>query len=152
MFIWTITLAANISLALWLLWLRYHEKYRVLFASFVFQCFMTPLVHFVYIHYGTNSSAYFQAFWLEKAIVAMFCVGVIFEGFAWRNRCIRIPAEAYLLAILILAVTQKSEHGWIVHLVNQTMRYINLTIFGWYFYCLRGTYERRDFGQNRLPR
>ena len=136
MILWSITIGLNIALALVLLFRNHVTRYRILFLSLIFEIAASPVLHWIYGHYGTNSAAYYDAFHAKKMLTILFAFGIIWEGFAWGNRCVRIPSEIYLLALLAMFLTEKAQFFTAQFLIYQSMRWVNLGMilfWGWCF-------------------
>lgn len=147
MTIWAISLALNLLLCLLILYRGHYTRYKILFLWLIFELFSAPFLRWIYFSYGTDSTAYYDAFHIKNFLTILFNFGIIWEGFVWRNRCVRIPGEVYLFTLLIKFVTEKGQFLTISHTVYEIYRYIGIATMLWFIYCFKGEErnERRAF-------
>jgi hypothetical protein len=147
MWIWIATIAANLFLCLLLLFRGHYKRYKILFLSLVFELLAAPLLYLIYTHFGTHSEEYSAAFHGKNFITILFCFGILWEGVMWQNRCLRIPQEIYLLALIAKFVAERVQYFGVSHLIYEVVRYSGIAILGWYLWCFRkdSPHERRAF-------
>lgn len=147
MTIWVCTVAFNLILCLILLFRGHFERYRILFTSLIYELFAAAVLWFAYQYFGISSPAYDLLFRTKKTITIAFEIGIIFEGWTWRNKALRIPQEVYLSVLLVSFVTEKLQFFLVSDVIYNTLRYANLAILGWFIYIFSKEkfHERREF-------
>ena len=147
MTIWAITSALNVFLCLLMLFKGHYRRYKVLFLSLIFEIFLAPILYLIYFTYGTNSTIYSDLFHAKNFLTILFCFGIIWEGWTWRNQCIRIPQELYLLTLLAKFMAERTQFITISHGIYELLRYSGIGITIFLIYCFKGEErnERRAF-------
>src|SRR5882762_5496765 len=130
--IWTTTVICNGILCLLLLFRGHWDRYRILFASLLFELIAAPILYFTYSQYGTLSHTYSLAYHAKQFLSISFDFGIIFEAWRWRNRKVRIPIELYLLSKLVAFLAERAQFIGISYVIHESLRYFNLIIIVWF--------------------
>jgi hypothetical protein len=147
MIIWAITVGLNLILSLLLLYRGHLLKYRILFLAVVFEIVAAMILHRIYLLYGTNSTAYLFSYNLKNLGEMAFALGIIWEGFVWQNRALRIPQEGQLALLLAYFLLRKAQLPHMAHLIYEVFRYTNVAMVAWWCYIFfpEVNDERRTF-------
>jgi len=147
MWLWYANAIANLALCLWLLGRGHYLKYRVLFASLIYELFAFSVLLFTYRYFGTNSGMYSALYEAKKMVTIAFSIGVVFEAWRWCNSCVRVPQEIYLVAQFAFFLTKKAQLLTAAHGIHEVLRWANLAIVLWWLWCFRGEFrqEKRKF-------
>lgn len=153
MALWFITLGLNLFLCLLLLYKSHHTRYRALFLSLIFEIFAAPTLFWIYSTYGVDSSLYDFSYHVKKFLTILFAFAIIFEGFTWHNRCVRVPSEIYLFLLLCVFLADRAQFFKVSWMLYEVLRYANVAILLWWTSCFwRDTYnEKRAFRARARP-